>query len=410
MNNSGWSPALILPHPRPSGYILALLRTAQRTEPLARDRERVAPPGYRRYHAGGGARNIRQRGRAMALGRRQMWVRRVMLVVLVATAAGGAWAWQNETKLRARYASYRLKTAATDDERANWAGVLATRGEPGWAELAGFVRAGDPPTQTAALATFERYLTDTPDADPQAVTRCEQLLEAFDGCDEPGREAILGLLPIILKRGGAPTGRCREVIAAGLAMPGITSRVAAIRAAMNPRVKLRTEVLPLLHAAEAEVRRAALFAVAPATDDDPVIGDEDLFHWLHDPDSDVRKLCHDALLSRNRSESEISLGRRLTAPSAAVRLELVLTLRDEDDLPDPEPWLERLSRDVDPGVRAGAARMAVLLAAERKLPTPGWVTQLANTDPDPTVRRIVRLHQSSPVSKDDPTLRLIDGP
>jgi hypothetical protein len=302
-----------------------------------------------------------------------------------------------------------MKTAATDEDRAAWAGVLAARGEPGWKELAGHVRAGDPPTRVAALATFAHYLTDTPDSDPRAVTRCEELLEAFDGCDGPGREAILGLLPTILKRGGAPTGRCREVILTGLAMPEIASRVAAIQAAMNPRVKLRTEVLPLLHAAEPEVRRAALFAVAPATDDDPVIGDEDLFHWLHDPDAEVRKLCHDSLLSRNRTESEISLGRRLTAPSAAVRLELVLTLRDEDDLPDPEPWLERLSRDVEPGVRAGAARVALLVAAERKLPIPGWVTQLANTDPDPTVRRIVRLHQSPLQPKDDPMLQLIGG-
>ena len=58
-----------------------------------------------------------------------------------------------------------------------------------------------------------------------------------------------------------------------------------------------TSTPPLLAAQEAEVRRAALFAVGPATDDDPVVGDEDLFRWLHDPDAGVRQGCHDALTS-----------------------------------------------------------------------------------------------------------------
>ena len=62
-------------------------------------------------------------------------------------------------------------------------------------------------------------------------------------------------------------------------------------------------------------------------------------------------------------------------------------------MPDPEPWLERLSRDPDPAVRAGAARVAVEVAAERRLPVPVWVARLADADPDPTVRRIAGFYR-----------------
>src|SRR5439155_15416642 len=136
------------------------------------------------------------------------------------------------------------------------------------------------------------------------------------------------------------------------------ARLLAIRLAMHPSLKMRPDLLPLLHAAEPEVRRAALFAVGPATDDDPVIGDEEMFRWLHDADTGVRKVCYDALVSRGRTETEIALGRRLTHPDVRERLELLRDLRFDDDLADPEPWLERLGRDAEPAVRAGAARTA----------------------------------------------------
>jgi hypothetical protein len=179
---------------------------------------------------------------------------------------------------------------------------------------------------------------------------------------------------------------------------------------MHPGVNLRADLVSLLAAPEAEVRRAALFAIGPATDDDPVLGDEELFRWLHDPDAGVRQVCYAALTSRGRTDPEIALGRRLTHPDVRERLELLRDLRFDDDVPDTEPWLERLSRDADPAVRAGAARVAVEYAAEKRLTVPVWVGRMADADPDATVRRIARQWRDRPGATGDDGLRQIGGP
>jgi hypothetical protein len=99
----------------------------------------------------------------------------------------------------------------------------------------------------------------------------------------------------------------------------------------------------------------------------------------------VRKLCESALVARGRSADEVAFGRRLTHPDPGERLGLLLDLRWADDaVKDVGPWLERLGRDPDPAVRAGAARVAV----ECRVPFAGWVDKLAAEDPDPTVRRV----------------------
>lgn len=331
----------------------------------------------------------------MTQGRKR--VLRVALGLVVVLAAVGAWAGANATALRVRYAAHRFTAAATDEERASWADALAAHGDAGLPRLVEFVKAGDPAQCPAAAAALERHLDALPEGDPRAVNLCGQVLQTFPGSGEATPAAVLGLLPTVLKRaGGVHAMRCREVVAAGLRMPATPARLLAVRVAMHPRVKMRTDLVPLLSAAEPEVRRAALFAVGPATDDEPVIGDEDLFRWLHDPDEGVRKGCSDALVSRGRTDAEIGLGRRLTHPEPGERLKLLLDLRYDDDVADPEPWLERLSRDAEPAVRAGAARVAVEVAADRKLVAPVWVGRLADADPDPTVRRVAAYFRTLP--------------
>ena len=99
-------------------------------------------------------------------------------------------------------------------------------------------------------------------------------------------------------------------------------------------------------------------------------------------------MCRDALVGRDRSDADIDLGRRLTDPDPLERLDLLLDLRYGRDVPDPEPWLERLARDPEPAVRAGAARVAVEVTAERRLACPPWVGGVAGADPDGTVRHL----------------------
>lgn len=118
---------------------------------------------------------------------------------------------------------------------------------------------------------------------------------------------------------------------------------------------------------------------------DPVVGDEDLFRWLNDPDLEVRAHCEAALATRGLDGDQVTAARRLTHPDAGERLKLLVDLRwGRDTVHDPGPWLERLSRDADPAIRAGAARVA----CECRLAFAGWLDRLATEDPDGTVREI----------------------
>jgi HEAT repeat protein len=327
-------------------------------------------------------------------------VRRGLAGLVVCLAAAGTWTGFNYSALKCRYAVHRLKTAGTDEERARWADELAARGPDGLPRLLDVLASDDPAWCAAAAGALDRHLASLPEGDPRAVNLCGDVLDLFPRSSDAGRRAILGLVPGMLKRNGAADPvKCRAVVAAGLAMPAAEDRLTAVRVAMHPTVKMRGDVVPLLNALEPEVRRAALFAVGPATDDEPVIGDEELFRWLHDPDEGVRKGCYDALVSRGRTEPEIALGRRLSHPDPSERLKLLMDLRYDDDVSDPEPWLERLGRDPDPAVRAGAARVAVEVAAERQLPAPVWVGRLADADPYVTVRRVAGFYRAQPTTR-----------
>jgi hypothetical protein len=89
------------------------------------------------------------------------------------------------------------------------------------------------------------------------------------------------------------------------------------------------------------------------------------------------------LRSRGRSPRDIRLGRRYTAPDAAERQKLLIDLADEEEL-DVTVWLDRLTADPDPAVRAGAARVA----ADRRADHGARLEQMSQSDPDTTVRRI----------------------
>ncbi|MFM8271823.1 MAG: hypothetical protein ACKODX_05755 [Gemmata sp.] len=325
------------------------------------------------------------------------WTKRA--AVLLAVLAGvGAWAAANEARLRARYAAHQLTAAPTDADRARWADDLAARGAPGFDRLIEFVKSGDDRARAASLAALEKHLSALPENDPRAVTIGGSILSAYPGAQDPGKKTILALAPTILKRtGGTHADRCRAVVADALKLPDPTARLAAVRLAIHPDIRLRTEVVPLLAAREPEVRGASLFAVTAGPDGDQLLADDELFRWLHDPDAGVRKVCHDALVSRDRTDAEISLGQRLSHPDPTERLKLLLDLR-YDEVADPEPWLERLSRDVEPAVRAGAARVMVEVATGRKQPCPAWVARVSDADAHPTVRFIAGYYRRLPVA------------
>lgn len=333
------------------------------------------------------------------------WVRRGLGACILALVGTATWAAMNRDQLMTRYAAHRFTAAANEAERAQWAEDLATRDPQ---SLVAYTTAGSGEVRASATAALAKHLESLPPADSHGSEIAGQLLDAFASAGESERDALAGLLPVLVFRGGTiHAGKSKAAVVAGLKMPLAKARVSAIRAAVA--MSMRGEIVPMLSAPEPEVRRAAMFAVGPATEGESVIGDEELFHWLHDPDGDVRTICRAALVSRGRSDSEIVLGKKLIAPDAAERLTLLVDLRYEDELPDVEPWLERLSRDVEPGVRAGSVRVMMEIKRERGLPTPAWVSRIADADPCETVRHVARvLMQPSPVV--DSSIRLIEGP
>jgi HEAT repeat protein len=291
--------------------------------------------------------------------------------------------------LKTCYASHQFRTATTDEQRMQAADQLVNLGPAGLEKLMEFLHSGNYSCQLVAGNTLGRCLGEWPDGDPRAILVGGQLLNAFPNQDAAGQKLVLGLLSNILKRSGTTDiSKCREAVASGLKLTDPESRLQAIRLALHPDLKMRTALLPLLNDSEPRVRAAALFGVASFTGGEHILSDEELFRWLHDPDEGVRKVCYDALVGEGRSEVEITLARRLAHPDPNERLKLLYDLRYEDEIPDPEPWLERLSRDQEPAIRAGSARVVLEVMADRKQGCPGWVSRLTDTDPDPTVRRV----------------------
>lgn len=317
----------------------------------------------------------------MTNGTKRKWAIRAGAAVLLITAAAGAYAGWNWSGLTARHAAYRLRTAGPDEERAAAATKLVALGAAGAPHLVDALRRDDPGC-CAAVATAVR---DRLAADPAAPC-ARPLLDGLASFSEPGKAAALEIVPLLLKSPYPDAAaHCRDAVRGGLASATPEGKVRAVRLALRPEIGGRADVVPLLNDPNAEVRRAAMLAVGPADESvAAVIDDESLFRWLHDPDAEVRDLCRTALRTRGLDAEQVLLARQLTHPDPGERLKLLLDLQIAGEaIRDPGPWLERLSRDPDPAVRLGAARVGY----ECRLTFAGWMDRLADQDTDPTVRR-----------------------
>lgn len=298
--------------------------------------------------------------------------------------AGGIW---QRDRMYVRYCASRLERAS-DERKPEWAGSLASCGLIAAPTLVGLLRSDDPAVCDAARDGFAQLWNATPEGDATRSQLVSDFFEAEPRFSTPGRCAGLDLLPLLLKsQPVSVVEKARAMVNAAIQSESVEMRLKAIAACIKPELDSVELALPLLNDSSNEVRRAAMLTLGPASDRSPSINDDELLNWLHDKDPEVRRLCEMSLRSRGRSARDIQLGRLYTSPDSSVRQRLLIELADEDEM-DITVWLERLTNDKDPAVRAGAIRVA----ADRKSSLLNRLMQMGKNDPDATVRRIAAFY------------------
>jgi hypothetical protein len=289
-----------------------------------------------------------------------------------------------------------LQTAQTDDQRQRAAARLLELGEAGRQRILQHLMGDQASVQATLLQQWQQRAGNCPNDELQQWLATLQ--SHWHQADASGQEAFLAwIVPVLRRNDPSTTEACRQLIASALHSPHPAVRRAAAVWAGHHQVHLHHELLNLLRDTEATVRQAALFALATAEESATWLPDEELFHWLHDPDDGVRRICHDILLNRGRNVLEIDLGRRLTHPEPAERLKLLAELRYDDSVADPEPWLHHLARDPEAAVRVAAIRAVAELRAQRRVACPPWVEAIIRADPDATAQRIMRYYLDLPL-------------
>lgn len=323
---------------------------------------------------------------SMAPIRRRRYGRWLVASLVVLMLAG---IWQRE-RLWIWYCSERL-VRADDEHRGEWGDKLADVGEPAIPVLLQCFRHDEPGVNLAGRHALEKMFNDCPAGDPRLAAFATQFNEAEPLFSTPGRSAAMELLPLfITKQTPGMLDKAHAMIQTASKSDSVDVRIQAVAMAMRPDVDALASVVALLSDSAPEVRRAAILALGPITRPDRVAAsDDDLLKLLHDSDSEVRRLCEMSLRSRGRSPRDIRLAKRYTAPNPAERQKLLLDLADDEER-DLSVWLERLTADADPAVRAGAIRVA----AERQVDLASRMEQMRRNDPDGTVRRIADYYRS----------------
>jgi len=306
----------------------------------------------------------------------------IICLTLLVLGAGIAW-WQR-IPLQCWYYACRMQRAE-GDQRQVWAERLADLGEPALPRLLACLAKDDEGLCDAARCGLEYLARTWQPADGRGRELAQHLFEENAAFSPAGKAAALELVPALISANGPEAAaRLKRFVAAGLQSAAPVERLAAIGVALRPEVNLLEGVVPLLNDPLPEVRRAAMLALGPVADNaEPLVSSDQLLRWLHDPDPEVQHNCEMALRCRGLSPRDIRLGRLLTDPDPVERLSVLIELPRDDDFALVK-WLERLSKDPNSAVRAGAARVA----GERGADFTERLEEMSRTDPDSTVRRI----------------------
>lgn len=290
--------------------------------------------------------------------------------------------WFGRDSIKARYYVHRLTTAADDSwipRAGDWGNHVANR-------LVACLTRDDEVICDRAGAALTALSDTWPADDVRQSVLVIQLADGFSAFSAPGQQWSLDFAAGRVRNGHpAILAAARMLVTCGLQSRDSSVRVRAVRLAMRPELTQLEPLLPLLKDAVPEVRRATVLALGPAK---TLVSDDDLLPVLHDTDADVQRLAKTALLSRGLSEKQVQMGRLLSSQRPTDRLKLLAVLRDDGEH-DLSAWLQRLSQDPSPAVRAAAARTAgeqqVFQLADR-------LAQMATNDPDTTVRPIASYH------------------
>jgi hypothetical protein len=350
------------------------------------------------------------------------------LGIVLAVLAAVIW-WQRTPLLSWYY--LRGLAAAEDVDRATWVECVAGLDAAVVPGLVDLLRQADTRACANAEAALAVLAKRWGPADPRTINLAQELTRAFGSLHQAGKEATLewymaalrvpesaasvprplrdtaetllrlggrsgeigvrvrtlALAEVILARAAPAKGDLyRDLAVEGLTAKDAEVRARAIRLTMHDPLHadkaLVDRVLPFLKDTAPEVRRAAVLAVGLAEESITV---QEMLPLLQDPDAEVRRLCEAALSGRGLPDSHINLARKITDRRPGTRLEVVNLLQEADDL-DPTVWLQHLSEDPSPAVRAAAIRFAAEDAAGADFRE--RVLQMSRDDPSPTVRQL----------------------
>lgn len=165
-------------------------------------------------------------------------------------------------------------------------------------------------------------------------------------------------------------------------------KIAACKIAVLPEFELQSSVVNLLKDQNPNIRQAAIIALAAPEAGAKYLSEEELFPFLSDVSESVCLSAQKALQQRGLNAQQISLGRRFAHQNAQERIKLLDELMESEIVKDLSPWLMRLSKDADPAIRAGVARVAF-----ESRTTGQWLDDLADRDNDLLVRQIASYYR-----------------
>jgi hypothetical protein len=230
---------------------------------------------------------------------------------------------------------------------------------------------------------------------PEWMTRtlCHTISSLPEHDGELSRPAALALATQYVQQAhpSAPAvlSICKTLVERGLKDSRVECRVHAVRLASSPGVDLLDRVVDLLNSPRrdpaAEVRVSAILALG---NHEELLPTDELLPFLHDADGDVRAIAEQALKSRGLLAGHVHLARQMTDPHPRVRARVPAQVFDYPDL-DTRLWLERLSRDGSPAVRAAVLRVA---GETHEWRLADRMREMAAADPSPTVRQIAHYY------------------